>query len=90
MPRGRPSRSQRRRVRRPPAVPPPRYQPVPAAPAPAEAQPATPAARRDSREASITRFTSRDYTYVKREFRRIVILASAIIITIVVLSFFLP
>ena len=42
------------------------------------------------RERTVTRFTARDYTYVGRELRRIAILAVAIIIAIVVLSFFLP
>lgn len=41
-------------------------------------------------EPSVTRFTARDYTYVRRELQRIAILASAIIIAIIVLSFFLP
>jgi hypothetical protein len=41
-------------------------------------------------ESTVTRFTTRDYAYVRREVRRIVILATAIIITIVVLSLFLP
>jgi hypothetical protein len=41
-------------------------------------------------EPSVTRFTSRDYTYVKRELRRIAVLAVVIIVAIVVLSFFLP
>jgi hypothetical protein len=42
------------------------------------------------RERSISRFTPRDYSYVRRELIRISILAVAIMITIVVLSFFLP
>ena len=51
-----------------------------AAPAEAESEP----------EPSVTRFASRDFTYVRRELRNILLLAGAIIITIVVLSFFLP
>jgi hypothetical protein len=42
------------------------------------------------REPSVTRFTARDYTYVRKELQRIAILAGAIIIVIIVLSFFLP
>lgn len=55
--------------------------------------PAAPAAEppvRRERERHVTRFTTRDYTYVRRELRRIVVLATAVIIAIVVLSFFLP
>jgi hypothetical protein len=37
-----------------------------------------------------TRFTSRDYSYVMREMRRIAILAILVLATIIVLSFFLP
>ena len=37
-----------------------------------------------------SRVTRRDYSYVRRDLRRIVVLASAVLITIVVLSFFLP
>lgn len=37
-------------------------------------------------ERSITRFTARDYTYVKRELTRIAIIASAIFILIIVLA----
>jgi hypothetical protein len=51
------------------------------APAPAEPR---------ERERSVTRFTTRDYSYVRRELARILILATAIIIAIVVISFFLP
>lgn len=43
-----------------------------------------------ARESTVTRFTTRDYAYVRKDLRRIVILATAIIVTIVVLSFFLP
>jgi hypothetical protein len=32
----------------------------------------------------------RDYTYVSRVVRRVLVLATAVLITIVVLSFFLP
>ncbi len=49
-----------------------------------------PSAREATLEPSATRFTSRDYTFVRRELQRIVVLAAAIIVAIVVLSFFLP
>ena len=52
--------------------------------------PAAVAEARKERERTVTRFTARDYTYVRRELRRIAILAAAIIVAIVVLSFFLP
>ena len=58
-------------------------EPIAAASAPARAA-------EQPRERSVTRFTARDYTYVRREFQRIAILAAAIIITLIVLSFFLP
>jgi len=41
-------------------------------------------------EPSVTRFSARDYSYVRRELLRIAVLATAIVIAIVVLSFFLP
>ena len=37
-----------------------------------------------------SRFTQRDYAYVRRDVQRIVVLAVLVIIAIVVLSFFLP
>jgi hypothetical protein len=39
---------------------------------------------------SIGRFTARDYSYVRREMLRVVIIALAMFVLIVVLSFFLP
>jgi len=89
MPKRKPPRSQRRRGGRP-FVPPPiatpaAIQPV-AAPAPAPA----PAPGEPSRERSISRFSARDYSYVRRELARIAVLAVAILIALVVLSFFLP
>jgi hypothetical protein len=63
---------------------------APAAAAAAAAPAAAPVEPRKERERPVTRFTARDYTYVRRELRRIVILAAAITIAIVVLSFFLP
>jgi len=43
-----------------------------------------------TRERAFNRFTARDYTYVRRELVRIAILATAILILILILSFFLP
>jgi hypothetical protein len=51
---------------------------------------ATAGAPEHADERSVTRFSTRDYSYVRREIQRIVLLASAILILIVVLSFFLP
>jgi hypothetical protein len=51
-------------------------------PAPATAQPV--------KERSLSRFTARDYSYVRRELVRIAIIAAAMLVIIVVLSFFLP
>jgi hypothetical protein len=75
-------------------VPPPlpvRAAPVAAAPSvaatPAPEAPAQPA---PARERAFNRFTARDYTYVRRELLRIVVLATAILILIFILSFFLP
>lgn len=82
-----PKRSRRKRGRRQPAPP------VAAALARPSAPPvavATPGASERAQERSITRFSTRDYTYVRREVQRIVLLAGAILILIVVLSFFLP
>jgi len=39
---------------------------------------------------AVSRLTRRDYSYVRRDLQRIIILAGAVIIAIVVLSFFLP
>jgi hypothetical protein len=69
----------------PPIATPAAIQPV-AAPAPAPA----PAPGEPSRERSISRFSARDYSYVRRELARIAVLAVAILIALVVLSFFLP
>jgi len=51
--------------------------------------PSAPAAE-PARERSLSRFTARDYSYVRRELIRIVIIAVAMLILILVLSFFLP
>lgn len=39
---------------------------------------------------AVSRVTRRDYSYVRRDLQRLLILAGAVLITIVVLSFFLP
>ncbi len=63
-----------------------------AAAAPAVATMPTPAAAPSeaARERSLSRFTARDYGYVRREIGRIIVLAVAIFVLIAVLSFFLP
>ena len=87
MPKRKPSRSRRKRGARP-------LTPPVAAPATRVSAPPVPVASPEglepAREPSVTRFSTRDYTYVRREIRRIILLASAILVTIVVLSFFLP
>ena len=47
-----------------------------------------PAAPRE--RTAVSKPTRRDYSYVRRDLRRLFILAGAVLITIVVLSFFLP
>jgi hypothetical protein len=49
-----------------------------------------PSAGEAPRERSISRFSARDYSYVRRELVRIAVLAVSIFVLIVVLSFFLP
>ncbi len=88
MPRRKPSRSQRRRVRKLP-VPPP-IAATAAQPVTPQPVAATPRAPERAGEPSVTRFSSRDYTYVRRELQRIALLAGAIIVIIIILSFFLP
>lgn len=39
---------------------------------------------------AISKLTRRDYSYVRRDLRRLFILAGVVLLTIVVLSFFLP
>ena len=85
--------SRRRRPRQPGATPrlaaAPRFAAPPsrsteaamAAPSPAPAS---------MRERAAARFTARDYGYVRRELLRIALLATAVLVAIVVLSFFLP
>jgi hypothetical protein len=70
-------------------VPPQPEAPV-ARPVAAPVPVAAPEERAVERERSVTRFTARDYTYVARDVRRIIVVALAILIAIIVLSFFLP
>ena len=88
MPKGKPPRSRRKRGRRPVAPAVGAAPPVRPVAAPVAAT--TPGVAPRPREASAPRFSARDYSYVRREIRRILVLATAIIIVIVVLSFFLP
>ena len=88
MPRRKPSRSQRRGGRKPPMPPP--VAPPAAQPVTPQAGAATPRAPEHTGEPSVTRFSSRDYSYVQRELRRIALLAGTIIVIIIVLSFFFP
>jgi len=88
----RPSQSRRKRAQRPYSPPPPAATPPLIRPSP-EAAPAagvSTLAPARPREPSVTRFGARDYSYVRREVRRIAVLAVGIIVLIVVLSFFLP
>ena len=48
------------------------------------------AAAERTRARALSRFTVRDYTYVRRELARIVVIAVAMLVIIIVLSFFLP
>ncbi len=82
-------RGRRGRGRRPLAPPGPPPGPPPVQPL-APSGVAAPSAPARADEPSVTRFSERDYSYVRREFQRIALLATAIIVTIVVLSFFLP
>ncbi len=82
-------RGRRGRGRRPLAPPGPRPGPPPVQRlAPSGVAALSAPARAD--EPSVTRFSERDYGYVRRDFQRIALLATAIIVTIVILSFFLP
>ena len=87
MPRRRSSRSSRRGAPgRPVGVP-----AAPGPPQPSQVTAPSPAAPAPDREPAVThRLSARDYSYVQRELVRVVVLATGIIITIVVLSFFLP
>ena len=89
MPKSRSSRRSRK-GRKPAAKPPVGEQAtrVVAQPVAVAAAGEAPAAPRE--RTPVSKLTRRDYTYVRSDIRRIIILAGAILITIVVLSFFLP
>ncbi len=90
MPKRKPSRSQRRRGARQ-SAPPRVAAPVrPVSQPLAVAQPGRAPEAPAPREASVTRFSARDYSYVRSEIRSILVLAAAILLTLVVVSFFLP
>ena len=89
MPKNRTSRKGRK-GHKPAATPPVGQQPARvvaqtvAVSAPGEA----PAAPRE--RTAVSKLTRRDYSYVRRDLQRLFILAGAVVIAIVVLSFFLP
>ena len=89
MPKNRSSR-RGRKGRKPAAKPPDGQQAtrVVAQPVAVSAAGEAPTAPRERTPTS--RLTRRDYSYVRRDLRRLLILAGAVLITIVVLSFFLP
>jgi hypothetical protein len=91
VPKRKPSRSRRKASRR---RPPPRVADAPTRPTAAPVAVTTPgtapAVSEPPRERPTSRAPTRDYTYVRREIQRIVLLAATILIAIVVLSFFLP
>jgi len=80
----------RRTQAAPAGVPVSRAPAAPAATTPAPAPEAAPRPIARKAEPTVTRFSARDYTYVRRELQRIIILATFIVVLIVVLSFFLP
>ncbi len=89
MPKNRSSR-RGRKGRKPAAKPPAAAQTtrVVAQPVAVAAAGEAPAAPRE--RTAVSKITRRDYSYVRRDLQRLLILAGAVIITIVVLSFFLP
>ena len=87
MPKGRTPRRGRRRGRRP-AAPPDAPQAARAVAAPIAV---TPPGETDSpRQRTAGRAITRDYSYVRRDIRRIILLSVIVLTTIIVLSFFLP
>jgi len=88
VPKGKPPRRRRNRDRRPIAPP---HIAVPKAPTvEPEAAAEKPSAEETAPARSATRFSTRDYSFVRREIQRIAMLGIAIIVVIFVLSFFLP
>ncbi len=87
MPKGRTPRRGRRRGRRP-VAPPVAPQAARAVAAPVAV---TPPGETDSpRQRSAGRAITRDYSYVRRDLQRIILLSVIVLTTIIVLSFFLP
>ncbi len=86
MPKGRTPRRKRRRGHRP-ATPPVAPQAARAVAAPVAV---TPPGETDSPRQRAGRAITRDYSYVRRDLRRLLLLSFIILTTIVVLSFFLP
>lgn len=87
MPKGRTPRRRRRRGHRP-ATPPVAPQAARAVAAPVAV---TPPGETDSpRQRSAGRAITRDYSYVRRDLQRIILLSVIVLTTIIVLSFFLP
>ena len=87
MPKGRTPRRRRRRGHRP-ATPPVAPQ---AARAVATPVAVTPPGETDSpRQRTAGRAITRDYSYVRRDLQRIILLSVIVLTTIIVLSFFLP
>ena len=87
MPKGRTPRRGRRRGRRP-ATPPVAPQAARAVAAPVAV---TPPGEADSpRQRTAGRAITRDYSYVRRDLQRIILLSAIALTTIIVLSFFLP
>ncbi len=87
MPKGRTPRRGRRRGRRR-ATPPVAPQATRAVAAPVAV---TPPGETDSpRQRTAGRAITRDYSYVRRDLKRIILLSAIVLTTIIVLSFFLP
>ncbi len=75
----------------PPSTAVPKAATVPKSPAvEPEVAAESPSAQEAAPARSATRFSTRDYSFVRREIRRIAMLGIAIILVIFVLSFFLP
>ena len=87
MPKGRTPRRRRRRGHRP-ATPPVAPQAARAVAAPVAVAP--PGETDSPRQRTAGRAITRDYSYVRRDLQRIILLAVIVLTTIVVLSFFLP
>ncbi len=87
MPKGRTPRRGRRRGRRP-ATPPVAPQAARVVAAPVAVTP--PGETDSSRQRTAGRAITRDYSYVRRDLQRIILLSAIVLTTIIVLSFFFP